>query len=305
MPGTENFFGMSFQQEGSTEMHTGRGLMVDENYDDVLGLELSKGRFFSTEFSTDTLSVVVNESAVKQMGITGDPIGKRLISPDDFLNAPDGGRYVYTIIGVVRDFHFQTLHEKIAPLYLIHLRKITPQDPLIAVKLNAANYQSGITAMGALWKKFVQDRPLHYNFLDEALAERYATEESTRKLFSVFSALAIIIACMGMIGLIAYTVQMRFREIGIRKVLGASASGILWLLGRNFLLVVLIASLIAIPVGWWAMHNWLENFAYRITIPLWVFLLATLTAVVIAAVNIALQALKAAWMNPLRSLRTE
>jgi len=305
MPGTQNFFGMSFRLEGGTEMHTGRGLMVDEQYQEVLGLELSRGRFFSKQFSTDTLSVVVNESAVLQLGITGDPIGKRLITPDGFLNAPDGSTYNYTIVGVVKDFHFQALHEKIAPLYMIHVRKLTPQDPLIAVKLRAANYQASINSMASVWKKFVQDRPLHFDLLDQKLAAMYTTEESTRKLFSIFSVLAIIIACMGMIGLIAYTIQLRFREIGIRKVLGASASGILWLLAKSFLVTVLLASLIAIPIGWWAMRRWLENFAYRVQIPVWVFILASCLAILIAAVNISLQALKAAWMSPVKSLRTE
>lgn len=306
LPGTSNYFGMSFQKEGTNETHTGRGLMADENYASVLGLEVVKGRFFSKEFGTDTLSIILNESAVAEIGLGADPIGARLTTPDEQLNTPGTTeRNVYTVAGVVKDFHYQNLHEKIAPLYIINVRKFTKSDPLIAVKLKTDNFGASIKGIEEVWKKYVKDRPLHYDFLDQKLAEMYTTEENTRKLFSIFSMLAIIIACMGLLGLIAYTIQLRFREIGIRKVLGATIPNILWLLGKNFLVIVIISSLIAFPIAWWAMSQWLKNFAYRIDIPWWVFILAAVIALVIAVVNISFQAIKAAMMNPVKSLRTE
>ncbi len=305
LPGGNNYFGVSFQKQGTRDSYTGRGLLTDENYAQTLSLELVKGRYFSKSFSTDTLSLVLNESAVKAMGIEGDPIGARLTTNDGPFNAPDGNQYVYTVIGVVKDFHFQNLHEKIAPLFISHVRKLTPNDPSMAMKLDAANYQAAITGIEKSWKKFVGDIPFHYSFLDENVAAMYAAEATTRKIFTVFSVLAIIIACMGLLGLISYTIQLRIKEIGIRKVLGASVSQILWLLGRNFLRVIVIAGIVAIPVSLLLMTKWLQGFEYRVNISPWTFIFALLSAIVVAGITIGLQAIKAAWSNPVKSLRTE
>ena len=305
LPGGNNYFGVSFQKEGTRDSYTGRGLITDENYAQTLSLELVKGRYFSKSFSTDTLSLVLNESAVSAMGIKGDPIGVRLTTNDEQFNSLDGNQYVYTIIGVVKDFHFQNLHEKIAPLFISHIRKLTPNDPSMAMKLDAANYQTAIRGVEKSWKKFVGDIPFHYAFLDENVALMYAAEATTRKVFTVFSVLAIIIACMGLLGLISYTVQLKIKEIGIRKVLGASVPQILWLLGRNFFRVIMIAGLVAIPVSLLLMTNWLQGFEYRVNISPWTFIIALVSAIVIAGITIGLQAVKAAWTNPVKSLRTE
>ena len=306
LPGSNNFFGMSFQKEGSTEAHTGRGLMADEGYDQVLSLQMAKGRFFSKAFSTDTTSIVLNERAVAELGLTGDPIGAHVTSPDDFLNPPGGkARTIYSVIGVVKDFHFQSLHEQVAPLFLVHVRKVTKTDPLIAVKLAGADHPATIAAMERIWKTFVPDRPFRYAFLDQTLAEQYRKESTTQKLFMIFSVMAILIACLGLLGLIAYSIQMRVREIGIRKVLGASVPSILWLLGKNLLRTVLVAGLIAIPVAWWAMHRWLQGFVYRINIGPSYFIIALCATIFIACATISFQAIRAAIANPTKSLRSE
>ncbi len=306
MPGMPNYFGLSFQKEGTKDSYTGRGLMADEKYLEALSLQLDQGRFFSKSFATDTLSIILNESAVSAMGIKGNPVGARLTTNDEELNSRDGiTKYVYTVAGVVKDFHFQTLHEKIAPLFIIHVRKFTPIDPLIVVKLDAGNYASVVQSIEKTWKKFIKEIPFHYSFLDENIAKMYEAEATQRKVFTVFSVLAIIIACMGLLGLISYTIQLRIKEIGIRKVLGASVANILWLLGKNFLRVIFIAGLIAIPVALLLMTKWLQGFEYRVDISPWIFILALFFAIIIAAITIGLQAVKAAWSNPINSLRTE
>jgi putative ABC transport system permease protein len=305
VPGNENYFGISFRQIGSTETHTGRGITVDEKYLSTLGLTLAGGRFFSKDFSLDTLGIVLNEKAVTELGIRGNPVGARLNSPDPDLNAPNGDPYVYTVIGVLKDFHFQTLHQAIAPLFMMNARKFGTIDPLMAIRIKGDNFSATVQALESKWKSLVKERPFHYSFLDQALAELYHAEQTTKKIFSIFSVLAIFIACIGLLGLIAYTTQQRIREIGIRKVLGASIPNILVLLGKNFFTLILIASLIAFPVAWWAMHKWLQGFAYRIDISWWIFLSAVLIAMAIAIVTISFQAIKAAIANPVKSLRTE
>ena len=305
-PGTPNYFGISFQQEGSTETHTGRGLMVDEQFLPALSLQMDKGRFFSKSYGTDTLSIILNESAVTELGIKGNPLGARLTSPDEDLNPPGGqGQYIYTVAGILKDFHFQTLHEKIAPLYVINIRKFTKTDPLMVVKLKSGNFRETIQSIEKTWKKFNLERPFHYSFLDQKIADMYAADVTTKKIFSVFSILAILIACLGLLGLITYTIQIRTKEIGIRKVLGASISNILWLLGKNFFRIIILAGLIAFPLAWLMMNRWLEGFAYRINIGPWVFLFALFIAILVAAITICLQAIKAALANPVSSLRSE
>lgn len=280
--------------------------MVEEGYDSLLSLQLIRGRFFSKAFSTDTLSIVLNESAVASLGITGDPIGAAVQSPDDFLNPPGGQtKNRYTVIGVVKDFHFQSLHEKVAPLFIVHIRKVSKADPLIAVKLAGDDQKGTIAAMESLWKRFVPERPMRYSFLDQTLADQYAKEATMQKIFMAFSLAAILIACLGLLGLVAYSIQMRVREIGIRKVLGASVPTILWLLGKNLLRTVLIAGLLAVPVAWWAMNNWLQDFPYRISLSPMYFILALAITILIAATTIGAQAIRAALANPTKSLRSE
>jgi putative ABC transport system permease protein len=270
----------------------------------VLGLELKEGRFFSKDFSTDSLALILNEKAVKDMGLK-NPVGTRLTTPDPFLNAPDGSPYTYTVVGVLKDFHFQSLHQKIAPLFINYSGRFGEVSGTTALRIKAANFQDAVVAIENTWKKFVKDRPFHYAFLDQALARQYHSEQTTQKIFTIFSSLAIFIACIGLLGLAAYTTQQRTREISVRKVLGASVGNIVTMLSKDFLKLVLIASFIGFPVAWWGMHKWLQNFEYKISIGWWVFAIAALAATLVALFTISFQAIKAAIANPVKSLRSE
>lgn len=304
LPGQQNYFGVSWAVAGNKEPMTGRGIITDDQYQQLLGLQMKEGRFFSKDFPTDSLAVVLNEKAVSELGLK-NPIGIQLTSPDGFNNGNNGEQYVYTVIGVLRDFHYQSLHDVITPLIFTNSSRFKDRLGFAAVKIKAANFKSSVEAIEGKWKEFVKDRPFHYTFLDKTVAEQYNAEQTTQKIFTFFSLLAIFIACIGLLGLAAYTTQQRTREIGIRKVLGASAGNITKLLSIDFLKLVLVASVIAFPVAWWAMHKWLQSFAYRIPINAWVFIVAGIIAVMIALIAISFQTIKAAITNPVKSLRSE
>lgn len=306
LPGARNFFGISFQPVGAKEPFTGRGVIADEEYASLLGIQIKEGRFFSKDFSTDTLAIVLNERAVAEMDIK-NPVGTRLTTHDGFLNHPDGvTKYEYTVVGVVKDFHFQSLHQKITPLVFVNAGKFpNGTTPITSVRIKTDNFKASVAAIEGVWKRFVPERPFNYSFLDKNLEELYHAEKTTQKIFTIFSVLAIFIGCIGLLGLAAYSTQQRIREIGIRKVLGAGVGNIVAMLSKDFLKLVAIASLIAFPVAWYAMHTWLQDFAYRTSIEWWVFVAAGLLSALIALFTISFQAIKAALSNPVKSLRTE
>lgn len=304
MPGNQGFFGVSYSVQGSKSPMTGRGIVVDEDFAKTLGIEMKEGRFFSKDFSTDTLGVVLNERAVKELDLK-KPIGTQLVTNDDFLNRPDGTPNIYTVIGVVKDFHYHSLHEPISPLVFNYNKKFAGFTNLIALRINADNFKQALSSLETTWDKFVKDRPFHFYFLDQSLADQYRAEQTTQKVFTIFSVLAIFIACIGLLGLAAYTTHLRTREISVRKVLGASTGKITTMLSVDFLKLVTIAALIAFPVAWFIMNSWLQDFAYRVNIAWWIFAAAGLMAVFIALFTISFQAVKAALANPVKSLRTE
>jgi putative ABC transport system permease protein len=209
------------------------------------------------------------------------------------------------VAGVLNDFHFQSLHQKISPLVITNSARGNGANNLLALRVKADNFKTAVEGIEGKWREFVKDRPFHYNFFDQTLADQYLAEQTTQKIFTVFSSLAIFIACIGLLGLVAYTTQQRTREISIRKVLGATASNIVNMLSKDFLKLVLIASLIGLPIAWLGMHKWLQDFAYRVNISWWVFVLAAFFAVVIALFTISFQSLKAAFSNPVKNLRSE
>ena len=279
-------------------------MIVDEDYDKTLGLELKEGRFFSKEFFTDTLSVVLNERAVKELGLK-TALGSRLTSPANLFNAPDGSEYVYNVVGVVKDFHYHSLHEPISPLVIINSKKFGNRSALVALRIKGDNFQKAVSDIGLVWKKFVKEKPFNYYFLDRSLADQYQEEQRTQRIFTIFSGLAIFIACIGLLGLAAYATQQRTREISIRKVLGASEGSIVTMLSKDFLKLVLLSSAIAFPIAWWGMNKWLQDFAYRIDVGWWIFIVASLAALLIALFTISTQAIKAAITNPVKNLRAE
>ena len=205
------------------------------------------------------------------------------------------------IIGVVKDFNFQSLKEKIAPLIFF----TGWGKNVLYVRTTARNAQKSIASVEKQYKKYAGDIPFKYNFLDKSFEAQYKADQRSGVLFKVFAGIAIFISCLGLFGLATYTAEVKRKEIGIRKVLGSSISGIVQMISKDFLKLVIIAIVIAVPVGWWAMNKWLEGFAYRINISGWVFVLAGTIALLIALLTVSFQAIKAAVANPVDSLRSE
>ena len=263
-----------------------------------MGVDFKEGRNFSPTFGTDSAAIIVNETTVKQLGLKAPVNGTRIVTGTDDNNNPQFA----TIIGVITDFHFTSFHDPIKPFgfYLDQQRINT-----LFVKVESDDLSGTIAEMKQTWTKLVPERPFDFTFQDEQVAKLYSNEQSFQKLFSYFTIVAIMIACLGLLGLSAYTAQQRTKEIGIRKVLGASVMNITQLLSTDFLKLVVIAIVISIPVAWYLMERWLESFAYHIQINGWVFAIAGAVAVCIALLTVSFQSIKAAVANPVNSLRNE
>ena len=269
-------------------------LFIDADYFDVYGMKLVAGRGFYKNYLSDTLSYIVNEALVQKFGWK---------DAEAAINKPFemGGRNG-RVIGVVGNFHFNTLQHPIEPLVLTVRR---PAFRQITVKADLTDPGKTIAAIAALWKKHFPAAMLEYGFVEEQLEAQYQAEKKFARFFLYFSVLALIIACLGLLGLASYTIHQRVKEIGIRKVLGATAADITTMLSRDFLKLVFIAAVIACPVAWLLMNKWLEVFAYRVRISGWVFLLAGAAALLIALCAVSFHSIKAAVSNPVKSLRTE
>ena len=269
---------------------------VDHNYIPTLGMEIIRGRNFSPSFGTDSSAAIVNESAAQVMG-HADPIGKKIYE----ATGPGQPPTVYTVIGIVKNFHFESLRQNISPLSL-RLRR----NPFAAsFKVNTQDIKDLVNQVESKWKSMAPGMPFSYRFLDEAFDNMYRTEQRVGRVALAFSILTILIACLGLFGLATYMAEQRTKEIGVRKVLGASVSNIVQMLSVDFLKLVLISALFAIPIGWWVMNTWLQDFAYRINVGWWVFIVAIAVAAIIALATVSYQAIKAAVSNPVKSLRTE
>ena len=268
---------------------------VDFDYTNLYKIKMVAGRSFSRDFMTDTTqAIILNEAAVKMFGYTSpeQAVGKR------FKQWGREGK----IIGVMKDFHYRSLQEEIKPLSM----RIEPGGSnLVSLNVAAANLPKTIAAVESKWKSLIPARPFSYYFLDEFFDRQYRSEIRFGKLFLNFAILAIFISCLGLLGLASYSTIQRTKEIGIRKVMGASVSNIVNLLSKDFLKLVGISFLVAAPVAWYFMHQWLKDFAYRVDIGWWIFLIAGATAVLIALFTISFQAIKAAMANPVKSLRSE
>jgi putative ABC transport system permease protein len=269
-------------------------LGIDYDFLPSYDLKLVAGRNFSREFGTDKKAVLINEKAVDLLGFKD--------AADALAGKLRVGRDTVTIAGVVSNYHHQGLQKTIDPTLILLRPNIRG---FYSVKVDTKNMPSTIRAIESNWNKYFPDDPFHYFFLDDAYNEQYKADIRFGKVFGLFASLAILIACFGLLGLSAYNVLQRTKEIGIRKVLGASARSLVLLLSKEFLYLVLISLVIAIPLTWWVMNSWLQDFAYRISIQWWVFVLAGITAIFIALATVGFQALKAALTNPVDSLRTE
>lgn len=271
--------------------------MVDNEFIPSIGIRIEAGRNFSPEFS-DSASVILNEEAVKQIGWK-NPVGMTLDYP--------GNSQSFKVIGVARDFNFGSLRTAVTPFALFHLKSNTYSvgHMFTIVKMKPGKISDNLSIIEKYWKKFAPNTPFDYSFLDSDLDALYRSEKRMGTIFILFTSLSIFVACLGLFGLAAFMAERRTKEIGVRKVLGASVTGVVGLLSKDFVKLVLISALIAFPVAWWAMNKWLQDFAYRIHIEWWMFLAAGLTALFIALITVSFQAIKAAIVNPVRSLRTE
>ncbi|SEL52451.1 ABC transporter permease [Parapedobacter koreensis] len=265
---------------------------VDEHYIPTLGIELLAGRNFSADYGTDSLNAVINETAAKAFGWTDDALGKTLVNGDN--------KHI-RVVGVVKDFHFKSLRESITPLVMT----MNNNFGNLIVKARPGDMAGLLQAMEKRYDALNPDLPFAYSFLDERINNTYQAERNTGTILGVFAGLTIFVACLGLFGLATFTAYQRTKEIGIRKVLGATVTNIIRLLVTDFVKLIAIAVLIASPIAWWVMNKWLEDFAYRIDVQWWMFGLAGLAAVAIALLTVGWQAVKAALANPVESLRDE
>lgn len=271
---------------------------VDYDYLGTMGMELASGRNFSKDYGTDSSAILITETTAKLLGYT-NAVGKYIYLPSG--NGAGTASTPLKIIGVVKDFHFESLHKKLGPLCMV----LGNQASLASFKIKAAVAKNLIPKIESKWKALAPEMPFSYRFMSESFDEMYRSEQRAGTIAIVFSGLAILIACLGLFGLVTYMAEQRKKEIGIRKVLGASVSNVIAMISKDFLILVFIASVVAFPIAWWAMHKWLHNFEYRINISIWVFIIAAIVALLIALLTLSFQAIKAALANPVKSLRTE
>ncbi len=277
--------------EISTSCYT---MNVDADYFDTYGMKLAAGRFFSKDFPTDTTkAVIVNEAAVRTFGWKKpeNAIGKRF----------DTGKDARYVVGVVKDFNFEALHKPVEALRIGYAK----QGSEISLKIDANHIDEALSYVKKTWKNLVPAVPLEYSFIDDRIKEQYNNEQKMQTVFYVFAGLSLFIACLGLFGLSVFVVERKVKEIGIRKVLGANVPGIVGLISKDFVKLVLVAVFIATPLSWYFMNKWLNDFAYRIRIEWWMFVAAGVIALLIALITISFKAVRAALMNPVKSLRTE
>ena len=291
--------GVQPTQENLVGMQSWR---VDHDYVKTLGMSISQGRDFSKEFPSDSSAVILNHAALNLFGIIEDPIGKRINTWGVDNSSPDAvNARKFTIIGVVDDFHFQSLRQSIAPLAFF----LDRSRGLVSFRFQAENAQVVVKGLQMTWEKMAPGMPFSYSFLDEDFSRMYSAEQRLGKIFTVFAGLAIIIACLGLFALTAFTAEQRTKEIGIRKVMGASVTGIILLLSKEFGRLIVIAFLLAAPLAWYGISTWLDSYTYRTEIGVSIYLLAGIGSFLIAWFTMGYQSFRAANADPVKSLRSE
>jgi putative ABC transport system permease protein len=291
-------------KEGEKELQS-NVFIGDHDYVKTLGLRVIAGRDFSRDMVTDVREAfLINETAVKEFGFETPEkaIGRRINwkewQPADTLHPVKQGR----VIGVVQDFHYKSLHEKVTASVI----QLYPGETYkVAVKLKTTDIKTTLAGINTIWTHFSPTYPINYQFMDETYGKMYESEEKLSDLLWIFTVLAIVIGCMGLFGLASLSAEQRTKELGIRKVLGAGVFDIVALFSKNFLLLVLVAALIACPLAWWAMNSWLADFPYRVSVNIWVFVIAVVAALGIALLTVSFQSIKSALANPVKSLRAE
>lgn len=291
IPGTQNV--TVFQRPETNLDYIMAMYYADHDHQKALGFEMAEGRYFSEDFPTDSSAIVINEAAVHELGLE-DPVGKEIVFPFD-------ENRLYEVIGVMEDFNFESLRNEIMPLTIV----LTETANEMIVRFQSEDPRDAVDMITSTWDEYSGGEPVDYTFLDDDFDELFREEQRLGAVFTAFTIIAIFIACLGLLGLSAYMAERRTQEIGIRKVLGASIPSILGLLSVEFLKLIGIAFLLAIPISWYFIQNWLQGFAYRIDINLMVFVLTALATIGIVLITISWQTLKAAFLNPVESIRTE
>jgi putative ABC transport system permease protein len=263
---------------------------IDEDYIKTMGMKLATGRDLDIKIASDSDAVIINQKMAKELGLK-EPVGTHLTNYAG----------VWNVIGVVEDFHFESLKEDIEPLAMVLGTRAT----IVCVKINSTDLQDVIGSVTTLWKKFAPNQPVRFSFLDQSYARMYDDVKRMGKIFTSFAIFAIIVACLGLFALSAFMVEQRGKEIGIRIVLGASLKSVVRLLTQNFVVLITISFLIAAPIAWYLMKMWLQDYAYRIEITWDIFAMAGILSIVIALATVSYQAIRAALTSPVKNLRTE
>ena len=290
--------GFLFNKQTGSDVISFQYLDVDYDFLKTYQIELKSGRYFSKEFPSDTSAVLINEAGVKEC-MTTDPVGKTLKQI-----GIKGKNKTYRIIGVIKNFNYESLHQKIRPL-ILYLSSVRQPGSVLTIRVSSSNLRQAISSVEKTWKKFTNDEKFSYNFVDQNLARLYEAEQKTEQINTVFSSLALFIACLGLFGLAAFITEQRTKEIGIRKVVGASVIEIVITLSKEFIKWVILANIIAWPVAYYIMNNWLKNFAYRVNLDWGIFILAGVIALIIALATVSFQTIRAAKANPIDSLKYE
>lgn len=304
MPGNGFYYGASFRPQGSNESIALNCAVFDEDYIKTMGIEMASGRSFSLEFQ-DTLSLILNESGARALGIQDDPIGKRVINVQGANNPQD---ITYEVVGIIKDYNYKSLHTEITPMAIFSTEGAQGGNAgLMALKVNPSQASSIVARAEEEFKQMAPNETFIYNYLNEELNTLYETEKRSGDMFLVFSGIAIWIACIGLFGLATFIIGNRIKEIGVRKVLGASSQLVVWLLLKDFNKLIAISLLLAIPAAVWVMGQWLGSFAYRIEmLDTWVsFVIGGALALVVAWLTVSYHSIRAAVANPVKNLRTE
>lgn len=302
LPGYPDIYANAYrsQSQGGEGTQVIQDIYVDHGFAETLQLELVEGRFYSRERAIDTTNtIVINEAAIKTLQLA-EPLGSQVIQMGQTLEQSR----VFTVIGVVKDFHTESMHKKIGPM-VINLLKGDGFGRYTTVRISTGNVQKTLDDIKNVWSNYAGSQAFEYTFYDEDFAKLYHSEQRVGQLFTTFSIVAIFVACLGLLGLAAYTTEQRTKEIGIRKVLGAEVTTILILLSKEFAKWVVIANIIAWPVAYYLMSTWLQDFEYRTEIGWWIFIISGAAALLVAVITISSQTIKAALANPAESLRTE
>lgn len=261
-----------------------------------MGFSMVEGRFYSEEFLTDSNAIIINQVSIKSLELD-DPLTQRLIEPSDTVRPRP-------IVGIVKDFNFQSAHNPIRPMTLEIMRR-GQTGRFLLIKFQHGNKQAALRKAEELWNEIVSDQPFEFFFLDDEIDETYKGERRLGILYTIFSILAIFIACLGLFGMAFFTTEQKTKDIGIRKVMGATGTSIVFLLTREFIKWVLVANVIAWPLAFLLMKNWLENFAFRIDQGIFRYVLAAILTLIIAILTVSFQSIRAAIKNPADSLRYE